>query len=379
MQKSIKAWIQPYENIYLSLSGGLDSTSLLFCLKEVLNDNQKLVALNLYHSDFFASCEREYAEKACREAGVSLIKLESSDDLPFSPRQFDLKLLPNKPCMALIGLALQESMYLQMDANKKCIMLSGQGGDHVFMRPPTMLSLTDCILRKKFNIVFKKLFELAHFYREPFFVIIKKNIEECISLDKKRRMVALSYHEQKKPEWFNDRYSMIDESIIDEHWKRFSSIKEPGKKEHIHAILSALSTIEQEWIDTSNPCFFPFLSKPLIDYASKLNTFDLYSFGYDRYQIRKEVSQRYKTNLVWRRDKGETSGMTQLGFRKNLSKINELCLEGYFAQHNLLDKNILHKSILACSNGFKENMNFLINLITAEMFIDGWRSKMKTN
>lgn len=373
---SIRAWIKPYQNIYLSYSGGLDSTALLFYLKEAVSDSQHLEAVHLYHPDFNEACEGGYADKGAIENNVQLTKVSLKDYLPFSPRQTPLALLPNKPCLAMMGFGMQEASYQAMDSSAPSMMLTGQGGDHALLCPPPKASIIDCLTANQFGIIPKKLHQLAHFYRQPIFEILKTNIKALKNAFNHDKLIDdLCFYQIDKP-WFKGIDPTLEAQIIRNYGQRLLEYNAPGKKEHIHQLIAGLNTIEQVWIDTANPCFYPFLSQPFLDHAARLNTFDLYDKGYDRHIIRKEVADRYKTDLVWRRDKGATTGATLKGFKHNLDHIKALCLEGFFAQNNLVNKDALLKCILSSANGYHEHMTGLAHLIAAEMFIDSWRTKM---
>lgn len=372
---TLKAWIKPYNNIYLSYSGGLDSTALLYCLKDSISSSQNLFAVNFYHPDFNESCERGYAEKGAAENNIPLLKVSLAECLPFSNRINRLSLLPNKPCMAMLGMAMQEAAFHKMDPKVSSLMITGQGGDHVFLCPPSMLSIVDCLVERQFSIIPKKLRELAYYYRVPLFEIIQKNMKAIASTFNHTKLMDKYYLQKFSKPWFKGIDSVIEQDMIKSYSDRFLEISSLGKKEHFHYIFEGLYTIEQVWIDPSNPCFYPFLSQPLLDYVTKLKTFNLYANGYDRYLIRNEISKRYNTDLVWRRDKGGTTGATLHGFKRNLDAIKAWCLEGYFATHNLIDKNQVLDCIIASAKGNHEHMLGLIHLIVTEMFIESWQTK----
>jgi asparagine synthase (glutamine-hydrolysing) len=65
LKKTLQPWIEPYQTVCVSLSGGLDSSSLVYCLKELIKKNQTLTALNFFHSQIQSSNELVYARKVC--------------------------------------------------------------------------------------------------------------------------------------------------------------------------------------------------------------------------------------------------------------------------------------------------------------------------
>jgi asparagine synthase (glutamine-hydrolysing) len=84
--------------------------------------------------------------------------------------------------------------------------------------------------------------------------------------------------------------------------------------------------------------------QPIVN-SSGTTTYDSYSKGFDRFPLRSSISNYFNTDSVWRTDKGDISGVMQLGFRKNIKRIVELCLEGHFARNGLIEKDLLWESL----------------------------------
>ena len=72
LQATLKPLIEPYKNIVVSLSGGLYSSSLVYCLSELKRRDQTLTAQNHFHANIQNSNELVYARKVCQETGVDL-------------------------------------------------------------------------------------------------------------------------------------------------------------------------------------------------------------------------------------------------------------------------------------------------------------------
>ncbi|HUX79287.1 MAG TPA: asparagine synthase-related protein, partial [Alphaproteobacteria bacterium] len=87
LQSTLKPWIEPYQTICVSLSGGLDSSSLVYCLKDIVKKDQTLKALNYFHSQVKSSNELSHARKVCQETDIELIEVDASNSLPFEPAQ----------------------------------------------------------------------------------------------------------------------------------------------------------------------------------------------------------------------------------------------------------------------------------------------------
>lgn len=81
LQNTLKPWIEPYQNICVSLSGGLDSSALVYCLESIKKEDQILNAINCFHSQIKSSNELIYARKVAQETGVELIEIDVSNSM----------------------------------------------------------------------------------------------------------------------------------------------------------------------------------------------------------------------------------------------------------------------------------------------------------
>lgn len=98
--------------------------------------------------------------------------------------------------------------------------------------------------------------------------------------------------------------------------------------------------------------------------------------GYDRYPLRQSISERFKTETVWRQDKSQTTGVIQLGVKKNLENVLGICLEGYFVKQGLVDKEGLRKTIMLIGNGDTKHLWHFIHLASTEIFLNMWDEKI---
>ena len=111
-------------------------------------------------------------------------------------------------------------------------------------------------------------------------------------------------------------------------------------------------------------------SQPIIELCLSISTFNTYEKGYDRYNFRKAITEsfpQYSTNL-WRKDKGETTGVAQLCAKANKNYILALCMEGKCVQHGIINKNLLYDEIHSFMEGKPDYLWPISNLISLEIF-----------
>lgn len=377
LQDTLKPWIEHYKNICVSLSGGLDSSSLVYCLQEIVRNDQTLSALNYFHSSVKSSNELVHARKVCKENDIDLIELEVSDHLPFSPPLKKKIFNPNKPFPGLVSLNLIEivSDHLPKDS---CTFLSGHGSDHIFMRPPSKRSISDYILEKGVRGSKVQFDNTTQFYRDSFFPILKENIKSLGSYSLSRRLHKRNSKniQDELPEWITQRlYQKVSHEFTHPIYSTLSEKVLPGKYDQIDAFYEGLASIHME-MDRINSTAYPFLYEPVVEFALSFPTYELFSKGYDRYPLRKSISEHFKTETVWRRDKSQTTGIFQLGVKKNLQNILELCLEGHFVKQGLIDREGLYRTIILIANGDINHLSSFMRLVSTEIFLKMWDEKV---
>lgn len=373
----IKSWTRDAEVVSLDFSGGTDSTGLLFLLNKVLGGNQEIKLINMFHPDVSSSDERKYACATAKELGLNLIEFDHSESLPYD--SFDKAMLfkPNWPTSCLTYSKVQDDVGLLLKGNRNIIYISGHGGDHIFMCPPPVASLCDYLIehgRDGFNT---KLKEISTMFRKPLFSILQEMIKGFIFyyLYSHYNQSTYAVDNGKKAPWFNKEVFLLEKQVRYHpfFYEENTTKSLPGKFGLIDVIYNGLSTIKTDIRDGgTNPVFYPLFSQPLLELVLSIPTYESYRDGYNRYMFRKAISDTFKTDSVWRKDKGETSGIMQRGLKKNEKRILDLCLEGKMVKQGLINKDKLLAGILGVMNGQTDYQWAITNLICAEIFMNYW-------
>ncbi len=75
LQSTLKSWVKPYQNVCVSLSGGLDSSALVYCLKDVVARGQTLKAINYFHSKVQSSNQLVHAARFVKRSALNSLRL----------------------------------------------------------------------------------------------------------------------------------------------------------------------------------------------------------------------------------------------------------------------------------------------------------------
>jgi asparagine synthase (glutamine-hydrolysing) len=378
LQKTLGSWIKPYKNICVSLSGGLDSSSIVYCLKNILRSDQNLTAINYYHPGIKSSNELVHAQKVSQETGIKLIEINASDFLPFDPPLKTPILKPNKPLPDLISLKWLESISDYLPINEQSTFISGHGSDHIFMGVPSKSSSADYLIEKGLKGYINQVKCLAQLSRDPIYSILKTNFLDLLyyqfSKTKKEKNIYNTIDEI--PNWVNsDVLKNISSEFIHPFLANLSQAILPGKYAQIDSLYEGIASIQVEMMHNLEHAFYPFLYEPVIKSALSYSTYELFKEGFDRYPLRQEVSRTFKTDTVWRRDKSQTTGVFQQGLKRNLERIKTLCLQGFFASNGLIDKKGFELTINKIANGEIKHMWPFMHLASIEIFLNYWENK----
>ena len=376
LNSTLKPLIKPYKNICISLSGGLDSSSLTYCLKSLAENNQNLIAFNYFHSQIKSSNELFHARKVCQDTQIELVEIDASDSLPFDPPKREILLKANKPFPGLTSLRWVEVIENHVSSLKgSSIFMSGHGSDHIFMRPPSKKAAADYFIEKGLKGFKNELKEVTHFYRDSFSFLLKENIKDITSFyfGKDREKRSLQTVSKNLPPWINP---LVFHNISFDHMHPIYHYlpKEilPGKYDQIDALYEGLASIHIEVLNQANPTCYPFLCQPVVEFALSFPTYNLFKEGYDRYPLRSAIDEAFKAEVAWRQDKSQTTGLFQLGVKRNISDILDLCLEGEFVKQGFIHKERLYEEIKLISNGSTQHMWPFTHLVSAEIFLKSW-------
>ena len=370
MTSCTQAWARESDKLCVELSGGLDSSSLLCVLKDILLPEQKLTAINMMHPDVASSNEVDYARNVSDLCEVPLTVANWGDALPFS--SIDVPRRYNRPASFMLNYDFGQFVLKSIAIGQQGEVMGGQGGDHLFLAPPLIASVADHFIDKGITGISSKLREISAYYRTPYFQVVKdscKNVWQYYQ----GNLGYLNLTMKSIP-WMGESFKQsVNASMFKPfYWDKLKALP-PGKVQHVLAVSQATYYIDRGYRITGKPVLNPLLSQPLVELALSMPTYRAFAEGYDRILFRRAVSDRKKGDFIWRKTKGETSGVLVIALKKRYAQMSELILEGKFAQKGLINKAKLEHSLREAQHGKVENLWPLLNLMVAETWLRSWR------
>lgn len=353
----VKQWLNNSNHACLQLSGGLDSSALFMAMQKIKHSQQEWQFVNFINSQAASSNELSHVKKLLAPFDYPLTVHEHY----FSANP-DASVQWNKPAVAILSLKSLSNI------NTEVNFVSGHGGDHLFLADVNSLFLADYFLTCGIKGFLKKLKAYSLFNRASSLVYVNKTIRSLWEYVFKNNLNPLAFVAQKS-EWFSHE---LIENINTHHflppfWQKLSKVY-PGKAFHLLSTYHASASVQFELSNATH--VFPFLSQPLVELALVFPAFISFDGTGSRMHFRKAIGDYYATDLVWRQSKGEASIICMNLIKNNLKRVQELCLEGQFAQHHLIHKNLLNKHLHLLANGYVDEQWPLLRLISSELWFE---------
>ncbi|MCL2646656.1 MAG: asparagine synthase-related protein [Phycisphaerales bacterium] len=383
----IKSRAQKSDTLALEFSGGVDSTGILFLTHGLFGKDKHLKPINMFHPNVSSSDERRYAKVTTDRLNLRLTEYEYGESLPYDYFGYDKYLKPNWPTSSLSYSKINDDIGKLVDWKNKVTFLSGHGGDHVFMYPPAITTICDFLLDGHIRGIGDKFKSMYMTYRSPLLLIFKNIIRGFLSYylsTYKEKCITMVEGSQITSPWINKEVHAYDKKIKHHPFYYLKDGKriQPGKFHLIDAVYRAMSTIKGDVRgDDAVPVFFPLLSQPVIELILSVPTYETYKNGISRYPYRKSIYDRYKSETIWRTDKGATTGVSQMGLARNKERIFDLCLNGAMVKQGLINRDGLHQGMVNMMNGEIDDVWALTNLYCAETFIRlyGYKNEKQMN
>lgn len=354
----VKAWSSCFDNYVLRLSGGLDSSILLGCLKraEAL-ENTTLV--NYYSGK--TSDERRYARIAAQHSNLKL------HEKNMQSLRVDFRYPSTQPITALPGeYCSQESIsayeaQLVPDNNMAALMV-GQGGDEVFFNNKNNYSAIDYAYHHGIDLkLFHTSLEAARISDTSIWSVLHAVVREKFSkhpTDPFERYNTLldpntainpDYRESMK---FNDILHPILDNVVG---------IPPGKYLHIYYLCQSYVQYRSSVLQPVNPL----LSQPLVELSLRIPTYVHTIGGRTRGIARMAFANDVPLEIISRQSKGSGSDHYETIFKENLEFIREQVLDGILVEKNIIDR----EKLLQTFNQGGNDPTFVADITSMEMLV----------
>ncbi len=335
----VAAWASCYPRIIHTLSGGLDSSIVLSCLRDAPGRPQ-ITCVN-YFDPSTEGDERHYARLAARAAGCELIecgrdvravRLESILDIARSARPwFYMYYLTHSPIETQLARERQAAG-----------LFGGGGGDQLFCSAAPRLAAVDYVHRHGIGRdLWRIALDAARSQRLSIWSVLRDATRDGLL---KRRHDALvevgSYRELVNPEIIEA--ARRDQRLV-HPWLADTIGVAPGKLRHILSMSVAPSFYNPLGRPDDPETVHPLFSQPLIELSIRIPTYVHGAGGTNRALARRAFAHDVPSPIISRRGKG---GMTRFAtdlLRRNEPFVRELLLDGHLVRAKLIQRHKLEQ------------------------------------
>lgn len=365
----IVAWASRYRRILLNLSGGIDSSVVLGCLKHI-GAADRVVCVNCYIANTDDD-ERAYARSAAAIAGVSLFERPRACD----PAAFVMKL---RECAAtpkpdytkiLRLLALDElkelAQRLQCDS-----VWTGQGGDHVFLQARDLWPAADYLRTHRLPHRLPTItYDTAIMSRYSIWTVLAQALRHSW----RPQTLPLDPF-QSAGSSFLTSTALRELATLGSSEPSCSELGRlpPGKQAQIGYFMDLLNRHEQA------PAFgwpyecHPLVSQPLVDLSMRIPTYLLVRGGRQRAMARDAFADRVPSSILDREDKGSIRAQTRILLRGAGDLMRDQLLQGVLVSLGILDPAPLKRIFVDGETYRVTHISALLACLAAETWSRQW-------
>jgi len=368
IERGMKERLPSSETITLEYSGGLESSILLHSLlRTTPPESLRLIHLTDLGSGQVDDLQR--VKKLAANKNCHLTVLDAEELKPFqiaTCKEFK----PSFPHCGLVNIGYID--YSSDLLKKNTIILNGSGGDSLFCASPQKGLPIE--LLKKGNIfgAARNIIDIANYSRAPLIPIIKDSICEFRKMKSKLNNPGLYFSKS------SDCEKVLSENYLGcelnlgtpnmPYCNKFSV-----RERHLNASINRYEMQSSPMANYPDRYFYPFLAPDTLSAGLAIPSHHLLKGKLDRYSIRQRAVARYHSNDFLYTRKGGVSGLTQRYFARYKSEIKDFLTEGFFVRAELIDIDKVDVLIDEVSAGVVKCPGSLINLFTANIYINHWK------
>lgn len=363
------AWASCYRGVLHSLSGGLDSSIVLSCLRDA-RSRPAITCLN-YHSRACNGDERYFARLAANHADCPLLEWERDGAVRLEDMlDMERSAVPGH-YLDWLQVSRREAR-LAREIRAEAIF-SGGGGDELFCRTQRFLGAADYLQTRGLNRRFIEVaLDAAHLENCSLWHVFRETLKHRRS--KAHWNLRLDALDQRKLV-ANDVLACLHMSDGMGH-PLFESVRDvpPGKLWHAFSL-----SVPQEYHDPLGSAAHPeriqpLLSQPLMELCLRIPTYILASKGWDRAIARQAFSEDVPREILRRRSKqGMREGMADI-LKRNIAAARELLMDGHLVSERLLDRGSVEAALAGGPAADSAAAREIFDHLSTEIWLRSWKS-----
>jgi asparagine synthase (glutamine-hydrolysing) len=368
-QSCVDHWASRYDRIVHRLSGGLDSSVVLACLRR----SPRRPTVTCLHIESGGPDDRErlFAELAAADAGVELVVQSGySRGARYDDRLFCLPKSPN-PSVATVGMSIDPGELNLVPSRVEAeAVWDGEGGDHLFFSPRSPFGAVDYAFRHGIGREFlRSVTDAVRRSRMSYWEVLAKSTR--LGLFRGRWRPEDEY--QRQPIFVNP--DVVPENLaayVWHPWSEDASDLPPGKRWQI-CLLACLihrhrPVPEIERVSQHHPLF----SQPLFELCLRIPLYVLLRGGINRALERAAFRDCIPDPIIRRENKGAVSTALMSKIRESLPYLRDLVLGGVLVRERILLASVLEPYLVGNKPVSNRVLWPFLSSIAAEVWARKW-------
>lgn len=371
VRQCVGAWASLHRSIVLNLSGGLDSSIVLSCLRSAPS-HPRITCLH-YYAPASNEDERSFARLVARHMDTELVEcaLDPADARLERLRQIRLSPRPWFYTYDLIHSPIELRV---MNDHGATGLFSGAGGDGLFIQARAELAVADYLRHHGLNPgVFRVALNAARINRASVWPTLRSGILRHF----KRRAAGKNFAQ------FGESRALIPRDVF-EQARNDDSLFHPWIRAAEHGIAPGLL-----WqilcMSVPSPFYESFggateiertpvlVSQPIMELCLRIPSYVWISGGRDRAIARRAFSDALPRAVVRRTQKGMIDRYNRKMLDENAAFVREMLLDGLLVKHGLLDRDRLDAYIRADASVLSFEYNEIVRQhLCTEVWLRKW-------
>ena len=333
----VHTWAACYGGILHNLSGGLDSSIVLSCLKSAPS-RPELICLNYFGSGPHED-ERRYARAMAAHAGVELVEHELDPRAVRLEELLSLRRSP-RPWFYLYEIEhgrLEGELAVRRGASS---LFSGAGGDSVFFQARAELAVTDYLFDHGFGAgLLHTAIDAARVSRKSIWPLLWQAVAAKV-FEREWDPIAMSKPVSRTIVKSDVVAAAKRDKGFAHPWLTPGATRgvPPGILWHVMSLSMPPAYYNSFSRGNYPERTMPLLSQPLVELCLRIPTYLLIKSGRDRALARGAFSQDMPAEINRRQVKGRADQHVRNILDANLEFVRELLLDGLLVKRGLLDR-----------------------------------------
>ena len=362
---TVEAFAGAGRPILAEVSGGLDSSIVATALSRTRSAH--VVQWLNYHVDEPQGDERGYARALAQRLGVPLTEA-AKPGVALSIEAFAGVAKSARPCLNALDLDYDQDIAARCVASGATQILTGQGGDTVFLQGGFPLLAADLMRRGRFSR--QQLLALADIARWS-----RRSIWSVWAVAARANLGLAPRLAPRPPAYLKRSLAGFGGRMVHPWLKDLAGVP-PAKRLQIYSLARGLLAYGRSYRAQQADVVHPLLSQPVLEHCLSLSTVALTGDGDDRALARRAFADRLPEVIVRRRSKGDLTAFYGRMIARSLPAVRDHLLGGTLAQAGLVDPDrldaVLTEEHLIWNPAYRE----ILELLAIETWARHWQGRV---